>query len=109
LADVVSPTSACGSILCRRQHSGTENASLDSQGVKDVLLGRAQYEARHPNVDFSLWVASNQFFNDTACERARKSGVSVVNQKDIERLLKQHAVTDADLLRFLYAYWDDAA
>jgi HJR/Mrr/RecB family endonuclease len=95
--------------LIQCKSSGTDNASLDSQGVKDVLLGRAQYEARHPQVDFSLWTATNQFFNDTARERARNSKVSLVNQNDLETLLEKFPVTNADVQRFLYAYWEEAA
>lgn len=106
--DVVAFTGKTGDLI-QCKSSGTDNASLDSQGVKDVLLGRAQYEARHPHVDFSLWAVTNQFFNDTACERARNSEVSLVNQQDMEKLLVQHPVTNADIQRFLYACWNEAA
>ncbi|SAK66636.1 helicase SNF2 [Caballeronia calidae] len=106
--DVVAFTGTKGDLV-QCKSSGADNASLDSQGVKDVLLGRAQYEARHPQVDFSLWAVTNQFFNDSTCERARNSKVSLVNQRDIEELLEKYPVTNADLQRFLYVFWEEAA
>jgi HJR/Mrr/RecB family endonuclease len=106
--DVVAFTGNAGDLI-QCKSSGTENAALDSQGVKDVVLGEAEYRLRHPGVSFSKWAATNQFFNETAQDRARKNNVSLLNQKDIEALLAQHTVTNADVQRFLFAYWEEAA
>jgi hypothetical protein len=35
--------------------------------------------------------------------------VMLINQLDIQKLLNQHPVTNADVQRFLYAGWDEAA
>jgi hypothetical protein len=106
--DVVAFTGRKGDLI-QCKSSGADNAALDSQGVKDVLTGEAEYRQRHPGVNFSKWVATNQDFNDTAHERARKNNVTVANQKDVEKLLQQYPVTAADVQRFLYTYWDEAA
>jgi hypothetical protein len=82
---------------------------LNDQGVKDVLTGEAEYRLRHPGVSFSKWATTNQFFNDTAHDRAKKNNVMLINQLDIQKLLNQHPVTNADVQRFLYAGWDEAA
>lgn len=84
-------------------------AALDSQGVKDVVSGEAEYRLRHPGVSFSKRAVSNQYFNEAAEDRARKNKVTLVNQKDLESLLRQHPVTHGDVQRFLHAYWDEAA
>jgi HJR/Mrr/RecB family endonuclease len=106
--DVVAFSGNAGDLI-QCKSSGIENATLDSQGVKDVVLGEAEYRLRHPGVNFSKWAATNQFFNETAQDRARKNGVSLLNQKDFESLLVQHPVTNADIQRFLFAHWEDAA
>jgi HJR/Mrr/RecB family endonuclease len=106
--DVVAFTGNSGDLI-QCKSSGTDDAALDSQGVKDVLSGEAEYRLRHPGVSFSKWAATNQYFNETATDRARKNKVTLVNQKDIETLLRQHPVTHGDVQRFLHAYWDEAA
>jgi Holliday junction resolvase len=106
--DVVAFTGQKGDLI-QCKSSGTDNAALNDQGVKDVLAGEAEYRLRHPGVSFSKWAATNQFFNDTAHERAKKNKVTLINQLDIEKLLNLHPVTNTDVQRFLYVYWDEAA
>ncbi|CAJ7234983.1 ATP-dependent helicase protein [Burkholderia pseudomallei] len=105
--DVVAFTGNTGDLI-QCKSSGTEDAALDSQGVKDVVSGEAEYRLRHPGVNFSKWVATNQYFNETAVGRAHKNRVTLVNQKDFESLLRLHPVTHGDVQRFLLANWDDA-
>lgn len=106
--DVVAFTGQKGDLIhCKS--SGTDNALLNDQGVKDVLTGEAEYRLRHPGVSFSKWAATNQYFNDTAHDRARKNNVTLINQLDIEKLLNQHPVTNADVQRFLFVGWEEAA
>jgi hypothetical protein len=95
--------------LVQCKSSGVEDAALDSQGVKDVVSGEAEYRLRHPGVAFKKWVATNQFFNETAKDTAHKNGVGVVNQRDLGTLLAKHPVTMSDVQRYLCAYWEDAA
>ncbi|KXU87123.1 hypothetical protein CR51_35910 [Caballeronia megalochromosomata] len=106
--DVVAFTGNAGDLI-QCKSSGTEGAALDSQGVKDVVAGEAEYRLRHPGVSFAKWAATNQYFNETAADRARKNNVALLNQKDIETLLRQHPVAHSDVQRFLHAYWDEAA
>jgi hypothetical protein len=106
--DVVAFTGQKGDLI-QCKSSGTDNAALNDQGVKDVLTGEAEYRLRHPGVSFNKWAATNQFFNDTAHDRAKKNNVTLINQLDIEKLLSQHPVTNADVQRFLYVGWDEAA
>jgi HJR/Mrr/RecB family endonuclease len=101
--DVVAFTGNSGDLI-QCKSSATEDAALDSQGVKDVVSGEAEYRLRHPGVNFSKWVATNQYFNETATSRAHKNRVTIVDRKDIESLLRRHPVTHGDVQRFLVAY-----
>ncbi|SKC69640.1 SNF2-related protein [Paraburkholderia hospita] len=106
--DVVAFTGNAGDLI-QCKSSGTDNASLNDEGVKDVIGAEAEYRLRHPGVSFSKWAATNQYFNDTAVEKARVNGVTLATQPDVEKWLKQYPVTDGDVQRFLHAYWGEAA
>jgi hypothetical protein len=106
--DVVAFTGTQGDLV-QCKSSGSEDACLDTQGIKDVRLGEREYSLRHPGVSFSQWVATNQYFNETAIDQARKSSVTLVNQRSIESLLAEYPVTMSDVQRYLCAYWDEAA
>ncbi|MFL9858833.1 SNF2-related protein [Paraburkholderia madseniana] len=106
--DVVAMTGADGELV-QCKSSGVEDAMLDSQGVKDVVSGEAEYRLRHPGVTFTKSVATNQYFNETAKDTARKNHVSVVNRQDIGKLLSLYPITLNDMQRYLCAYWEDAA
>jgi Holliday junction resolvase len=106
--DVVAFTGQEGDLI-QCKSSGTDNAALNDQGVKDVVSGEAEYRLRHPGVAFSKWAVTNQFFNDTAHERAKKNNVTLINQLGIETLLDRHPVTNTDIQRFLHSGWDESA
>jgi hypothetical protein len=95
--------------LIQCKSSGTVNASLGDEGVKDVVSAEAEYRLRHPGVTFSKWAATNQFFNDTAVEKAHRNHVTLATQTDIEQWLGQYPVTNAEVQRFLHAHWEEAA
>jgi hypothetical protein len=52
---------------------------------------------------------TNQFFNAGAREHARLNDVEVVDQGDIEMILRSHEVRKLDVESLLYAQWDKAA
>jgi len=106
--DVVALTGDVGDLI-QCKSSGTEDAALDSQGVKDVVLGESEYRLRHPGVTFTKWVATNQFFNSTARDRAQKAGVKLIDQRDIQELLTRFPVTSGDVQRFLCTTYEEAA
>ncbi|WP_421376456.1 SNF2-related protein [Paraburkholderia sp. DD10] len=106
--DVVAFTGNTGELI-QCKSSGTENASLNDEGIKDVVTAEAEYRLRHPGINFSKWAATNQYFNATAMERAFHNNVKLATQSDIKKWLTQYPVTEGDLQRFLHACWDDAA
>ncbi|WP_308142724.1 SNF2-related protein [Burkholderia pseudomallei] len=106
--DVVAFTGNTGDLI-QCKSSGIEDINLSAEGVKDVVSAEAEYRLRHPGVNFSKWAATNQYFNDTAVEKARRNNVALATQSDIEKWLKQYPVTNGDVQRFLHAYWEEAS
>jgi SNF2 family DNA or RNA helicase/Holliday junction resolvase len=106
--DVVAFTGNEGNLI-QCKSSGTVNARLNDEGVKDVVSAEAEYRMRHPGVSFVKWVATNQFFNDTAVEKARSNSVTLATQAEIEQWLRTYPVTNADVQRFLHGLWEQAA
>jgi Holliday junction resolvase len=106
--DIVAVTGNSGDLI-QCKSSSTENARLNDEAVKDVVSAEAEYRLKHPGVIFARWAATNQYFNDTAVEKARRNKVTLATQRDIEMWLKQYPVTNGDVQRFLHAYWDEAA
>ncbi|SAK95619.1 helicase SNF2 [Caballeronia glebae] len=106
--DVVAFTGNKGDLV-QCKSSGVVNASLNDEGVKDVVSAEAEYRLRHPGVNFSKWVATNQFFNETAREKARRNNVTLATQKEVDAWLERYPVTNADVQRFLHLYWEQAA
>jgi hypothetical protein len=107
-ADVVAFTGNAGDLI-QCKSSGTQDASLGTQGGKDVMWSASEYRLRHPGVNFSLCAATNQYFNENMVNRARSNKVTLLDQKDIGVLLREHPVTHGDVQRFLQASWDDVA
>ncbi|PRZ55821.1 SNF2 family DNA or RNA helicase [Paraburkholderia fungorum] len=106
--DVVAFTGNAGDLI-QCKSSGVINASLNDEGVKDVVSAEAEYRLRHPGVNFSKWAATNQFFNETAKEKARRNNVTLATQKEVDTWLAQYPVTNADVQRFLHLDWERAA
>ncbi|TCG02734.1 hypothetical protein BZM27_53625 [Paraburkholderia steynii] len=77
--DVVAIAGNTGDLI-QCKSSAIVNASLNDEGVKDVVSAEAEYRLRHPGVNFSKWVATNQFFNANAVEKAHRNHVTLVTQ-----------------------------
>lgn len=85
--------------------SGTADARLGWDAVKDVVTGAASYEVRHPGVAFRKVCATNQYFNATAAHHASLNKVELLDQVKLAELLKTYPVTMSDLEKFLLTDW----
>ena len=92
-------------VLIQTKTSGNAGSRLGWETVKDVVGGEAYYRQRHPNVEFEKVGLTNQFFNDHAHEQARLNNVTLLEQTQLEALLRHHPVTMLDIERMLYADW----
>jgi hypothetical protein len=75
-------------IQCKSSVSDSRDIAWDA--IKDVVTGKASYELRHPGVEFDLVCLTNQRFNAKAKEQATLNNVSIVEQDDINLLLKKY-------------------
>ena len=105
--DVVALNGRSGALIqCKT--SSDEGKHLGWDAIKDVVTGHAAYARRHPGVTLKKVCVTNQFFNAGAREHARLNDVEVVDQSDIEMILRSHEVRKLDVELLLYAQWDKA-
>ena len=88
-------------IQCKSSVSDSRDISWDA--IKDVVTGKASYELRHPGVAFDLVCLTNQRFNSKAKEQATLNNVSIVEQDDINELLKKYnKIAFLDVEKFVF-------
>lgn len=92
--------------LVQCKTSGSGDAKLSWDAVKDVVTGEAAYRLRHPGVEFQKICVTNQYFNDTAVMHAEFNNVELYNQEKLAVQLKQYPLTMLDVERFLYTEWE---
>ena len=102
--DVVAINGSLG-VLLQCKSSGSDEASLSWDAVKEVVAGEAAYRMRHPGVSFEKVCITNQFFNSTAKTHAELNNVELLGQTDLAALLEQFPVTMLDVERLRYAEW----
>jgi hypothetical protein len=102
--DVVAYTNNVGELV-QCKSSGSDNAALSWDAVKDVVTGAAAYRAKHPGVTFRKSCLTNQHFNATAHKHAELNEVTLVSQEQLGQLLIDYPVTMFDVERLLYTDW----
>jgi len=70
--------------------SSTSDVPLGWQAARDVKGGADIYADRHPTVKFTLIGLTNKRFNASAHTRSRKSGVILMGQADLWRLIEKY-------------------
>jgi len=98
--DVVAIKGSAG-VLIQAKSSLQEGRELGWEAVKDVVAGEATYKAKHPEVTFTKYSATNQFFNKDACYQAQVNNVMLVNQERVRELLTAYPVSVFELERYL--------
>lgn len=96
--DVVALTGGSGLLVqCK---SSTTMQALNWDAIKEVVGGRAHYEARFPGIKFELVCMTNATFNLYARTQAKINGVRLVERTEIERALKDPGFTFKDVDKF---------
>jgi HJR/Mrr/RecB family endonuclease len=85
----------------------TKTSSIDDykhgwDTVKELIAGRAFYEAKHPGVEFKLIGLSNQFFNSHANQNAQLNRVNLIDQSELEVLLSKYSIQLAEVEKFVW-------
>jgi hypothetical protein len=88
-------------VLIQTKASGSSGKRLGWEAVKDVVTGCLVYESQYPTVHFQKVIVTNQYFNANAKESAKRHGVHVYEQSNLEALLNQFTVTTFDVERAL--------
>lgn len=102
--DVVAISGAEG-VLLQCKTSGSDEAALGWDAVKDVTTGEAAYRQRHPGVEFRKACVTNQFFNTTAKTHAGLNAVEILEQSDIEQLLSEMPIAMHEVERLMATSW----
>jgi Holliday junction resolvase len=85
----------------------TKTSSIDDykhgwDTVKELIAGRAFYEAKHPGVAFKLVGLSNQFFNNHATQNAQLNMVNLIDQSELEVLLSKYSIQLSEVEKFVW-------
>ncbi len=86
----------------------TKTSSIDGykhgwDTVKELIAGRAFYEAKHPGVEFKLVGLTNQYFNNHAEQNAKLNNVVLVDQSELEVLLSRYLVGLLEVEKFVWS------
>jgi SNF2 family DNA or RNA helicase/Holliday junction resolvase len=85
----------------------TKTSSIDGykhgwDTVKELIAGRAFYEAKHPGVNFKLVGLTNQFFNTHAAQNAQLNKVILIDQSELEMLLSNYPIQLLEVEKFVW-------
>lgn len=86
--------------LVQVKSSIKQGQRLGWDAVKEVVGGEASYKEKHPGVIFTKYAVTNQFFNEDARHQANINGVTLYEKNDLERLLREHPVSNLDLEQY---------
>jgi len=107
--DVVAlPRSAGKGKLVQAKTSGTDDAALSWDAVKDVVGGHAFYARQFPDVTFDRVCMTNQYFDQQARINAELNGVELVERPQLAQMLIETAVSMLEVERILYTEWTQA-
>ncbi|HMW14488.1 MAG TPA: SNF2-related protein [Pseudomonadales bacterium] len=100
--DVVALSGQDKGLLIQCKASGKEGGKLGWDAIKEVVGGHAFYSRQFPGVEFERVCVTNQFFNEQAWMHARENGVEIIEQPQLEIMLKETAVSMLDVEKILY-------
>lgn len=102
--DVVAIKGSSGELI-QTKTSAADDRSLSWDAVKEVVAGEAFYKRRHPDVTFRKIGVTNQFFNSSAHEKAALNEVELLDQTDLQVLLRDWPVTMLEIEKYLFCDW----
>jgi SNF2 family DNA or RNA helicase len=100
--DVVAISGNLG-VLIQTKTSSIDGYKHGWDTVKELIAGRAFYEAKHPGVKFKLVGLSNQFFNNHANQNAKLNNVELLDQSMLEKMLTEHTLGILEVEKFIWS------
>lgn len=99
--DVVAISDDVG-VLIQTKTSSIDGYKHGWDTVKELIAGKAFYEAKHPGVSFKLIGLSNQFFNLHANQNAALNKVELLDQTDMRKMIETYPVRMFDVEKFVW-------
>lgn len=91
--------------LVQAKTSGTEDAALHWDAVKEVVAGHAFYAKQFPGVTFDRVCMTNQYFNQQTRLNAELNDVELIEQPQLAAMLSKTAVNLLEVEQVLYTEW----
>lgn len=101
--DVVAMSGGKGWLIQTKVSSSAQQAGLGWDAVKEVTGGEAYYRDQYPGIDFDKFCVTNQRFNADAHKLAKLNRVTLVEGRELEKLLKRYLVRQSEVEALLYA------
>jgi hypothetical protein len=92
-------------VLLQCKTISSDEASFGWEALKDVVAGEAAYRVRHPGVEFRKACIINHFFNGTAKMHAVLYDVELLDQSNVDGLLKDFPFVMHENESLLYTKW----
>ena len=91
-------------VLLQCKTSIEKGKRLPYNAVYEVVGGKVTYAQKHPGVNFSMSVATNQYFNPTAKNQASLHEVELYDRGSLADLLKKYPVKHLELEQFMAVF-----
>lgn len=91
-------------VLLQCKTSIEKGKRLPYNAVYEVVGGKASYMQKHPGINFSMSVATNQYFNPTAKNQAALHEVELYDRSTLADLLKKYPVKHLELEQFMSVF-----
>lgn len=101
--DVVVIEGGTGILIQTKVTSLDHGSGLGWDAVKEVTGGEAYYQQLYPNVGFEKMCVTNRHFNSDAQKLAKINLVTLIEGRELGKLLKKYAIHDSDIDTMLYA------
>lgn len=101
--DVVAISGGKGWLIQTKVSSSVRQKGLGWDAVKEVAGGEAYYRERYPGIVFDKLCVTNQQFNADAHKLAKLNQVTLIEGRELKKLLKRYVVRQSEVEVLLYA------
>jgi len=101
--DVVVISGDKGWLIQTKVSSSAKQAGLGWDAVKEVTGGEAYYREQYPGIEFHKFCVTNQRFNADAQKLAKLNRVTLIEGRELQKLLKKYVVRQSEVEGMLYA------
>lgn len=100
--DVVSISGERGWLIQTKVSSSSRQNGLGWDAVKEVTGGEAYYQMQYPGVKFDKLCVTNRYFNADGHKQARLNGVTLIEERELDKLLRKYEVRQSEVEAMLF-------